>query len=114
LLAAIGIYGLMAYSVAQRAQEIGIKMALGAQRRDILRLIMSDSIRLALTGVAVGLVGALALTKLLSSFLYDTSSEDPATFAGMAFLLISVALVASFVPAWCATRVDLMVALRHE
>jgi putative ABC transport system permease protein len=114
LMAVVGIYGVMNYAVVQRMHEIGIRAALGAQRGDILRLIMSCSVRVVFTGVVIGLVGALTLTKLLSSFLYDTSSEDPLTFAGMAFLLVSVALVASFVPAWRAMRVDPAIVLRHE
>jgi putative ABC transport system permease protein len=112
LLVLMGIYGIIAYSVAQRSQEMGIRRALGAQRSDILRLVMGQSFRLALVGVAVGVAGALGLTRLMQSVLFRVSATDPATFAGVVVLFLCVALLASYVPARRATRIDPMKALR--
>jgi putative ABC transport system permease protein len=114
LLAAIGIYGVIAYSVAQRTNEIGIRMALGAQQSSVLKEIVSDGAGIGLVGVALGYAGALTLTRLLSSLLFAISTTDPLTFALVTAILILVAIAASLVPALRATRIDPMVALRYE
>ena len=114
ILAAIGIYGVMAYSVALRTQEIGIRMALGAQRQDVLRLVLGQGARIAFFGVAIGLAVAGVLARLLSSLLFSVSASDPFTFASVAVLLIAVALLACYIPARRALHVDPIIALRYE
>jgi putative ABC transport system permease protein len=114
IMAAIGIYGVLAYSVNQRTREIGLRMALGAQRGDVLRLIVREGMTVALIGVAAGLAGALALGRLLSSLVFGVAVRDPYTFAGVAVLLAGVALAACVLPARRASRVDPMAALRYE
>jgi putative ABC transport system permease protein len=114
MLAAIGIYGVMAYSVALRTQEIGIRMALGAQQKDVLRLILGQGARIAFFGVAIGLGAGAALARLLSSLLFSVSTSDPITFAAVSVLLLAIALLACYVPARRALRVDPIIALRYE
>jgi putative ABC transport system permease protein len=114
VLTIIGLYGVMSYSVAQRTNEIGIRMALGAQARDVLTLIGRQAITLVLIGLAIGLAGALALTRLLATLLFGVTTKDPATFAAIALLLSIVAILACYIPAWRATKVDPLEALRYE
>jgi len=112
LLAMLGIYGVIAYSVVQRTAEVGIRRALGAQERDILRLLIGQGLTLAFIGIVIGTAGALALTRLMKGLLFEISATDPWTFAAMALLFVMVALAASYVPARRAVRIDPMAALR--
>ena len=114
LLASIGIYGVMAYTFSQRTHEIGIRMALGAQRKHILRMALGEGMILVVLGLAAGVFGALLLTRFLRSMLFAVKPTDPITFIAIATLLTAVALLACYIPAHRATRVDPLVALREE
>ena len=114
LLSAVGIYGVMAYAVSRRTREIGVRMALGARPANILTLIFGESMTLTLLGILLGLVGAYAVTRVLNSLLFGVSSTDPLTFAAVTVLLSCASLLASYIPARRATRVDPIIALRYE
>lgn len=112
LLAAVGIYGVMAYSVIERTHQIGVRMALGAGSNDMLRMALLDGAKAASVGVVVGLDAAFALTRVMSSLLYNVSAADPMTFSGISALIVCVSVIASYIPARKASRVDPIVALR--
>jgi putative ABC transport system permease protein len=114
VLSAIGVYGVIAYLVTQRAREIGVRVALGAQRSDVMRLILGDGARLTFWGVAIGLGASLGLTRLLAEMLFGVRATDPVTLIAVTMILSAVAFLACYIPALRATRVDPMVALRHE
>ena len=114
LLTAIGLYGLLAFSVARRTNEIGTRMALGASRADVLKLVLKQGVGLIALGLVIGLGGALAVTRSLATLLFGVRATDPYTFGGVAVVLLVVGLLASYLPARRATKVDPMVALRYE
>jgi ABC-type antimicrobial peptide transport system permease subunit len=114
VLATTGIYGVMSYSVSQRTREIGIRMALGAYRRDVMRLVVRQGIKLAAGGLGIGLIASLALARALKSMLYQASATDPIMIAILSLIMMAVAAAASFIPARRATKVDPQIALRHE
>jgi putative ABC transport system permease protein len=114
VLTVVGLYGVMSYSVAQRRNEIGIRLALGAQSRDVLLMIVKQGSLLIGLGLVIGLSGAFALTRLIASMLFGVTAKDPLTFTAVGALLAAVALLACYVPAWRATKVDPMEALRYE
>ena len=112
LLAAIGLYGVMGYAVSQRTREIGVRMALGARQRDVISMVIGQGMRIVLIGLAVGMIGAVGLSRLLQGFLFEIKPTDPTTFMGVSLILLLVALLACWLPARRAARVDPMVALR--
>jgi putative ABC transport system permease protein len=114
VIAIVGIYGVNSYAVSQRTHEIGIRMALGAQASDVLRIVVWRGMRLTLIGLALGLAAGLALTRVMKNLLFNVSATDPATFALITFLLVVVAFIASYIPARSATKVDPLLAIRHE
>jgi ABC-type antimicrobial peptide transport system permease subunit len=111
-LASVGLYGVMAYSVAQRTREIGVRMALGADRAQVLTMVLRQAMTLVAIGLALGVTGALALARVVTRLLFGTSATDPATFAGVCLTLVAVAMLAGYVPAWRASRLDPLRALR--
>jgi predicted lysophospholipase L1 biosynthesis ABC-type transport system permease subunit len=114
VLASVGVYGVIAYSVTQRTQEFGVRLALGAQASDVIKLVVHNGAVLALIGIGLGLLGAFGVTRVVQSLLFDVSSTDPLSYVGVTVFLAAIALLASYVPARRATRVDPLTALRHE
>src|SRR5262249_48492350 len=113
-LAAVGVYGVLAFSVSQRRQEMGVRIALGAQQRDVLRLVVGQGLSLAAVGVCAGLVGAFGITRVIASLLYNVTPTDPISFGGVSVFLAAIAAVASYIPARRAMKVDPIVALRMD
>jgi putative ABC transport system permease protein len=114
VMSCVGIYGVISYLTSQRTHEIGVRMALGAERRDVLRMVVGEGAKMATIGIAFGLVAALGLTRLMAKVLFGVSAHDPLTFVGVAALLGFVTVAACYIPARRATKVDPMVALRYE
>jgi putative ABC transport system permease protein len=114
LLAALGIYGVMSYAVARRTRELGVRIALGAQTRDVLRLIVGEGVRMMLLGIAFGLVGAFIVARALAGLLFGIAATDPLTFVGVTLLLFALAMLACYLPARRATKIDPMIALRND
>jgi len=114
ILASAGLYGVVAFAVSRRTYELGIRIALGAQRKDVLKLVLKRGLTLIVIGLAIGMGGALVLTRVLSSLLYGVTPTDPVTFVAVSLLLTAVGLIASYIPARRATKVDPMIALRYE
>ena len=114
ILACVGIYGVISFVVGQRTHEIGVRMALGAQRHDVMRLVFGEGVKMALAGLTAGVAAGLGLTRLIANLLFGVAPEDPLTFASVAMVLAAVALLACYVPARRAVRVDPLVSLRYE